>query len=102
LPYFDDEFFNGKQFEYSIDAPMTYGDSTIDEKYRGFYKKGDTVQLKLSNYEHNIFEFLDAVSQQKASGGSPFSLPMNAVGNIPGALGCWIAFSPAYSIVVCQ
>jgi len=100
-PYIDDEFFNGKTFEFFYENPMSY-DEDIPDDYKGYYKRGDTLEIKFSNYEYNVFRFLYAISLQKMSGGSPFTLPTNAVGNIPGALGAWIAFSPTYSTLVCE
>lgn len=103
LPYFDDEFFNGLSFEFFMDNSATYGDKTIDAKYRGYFGRGDTLEIKFSNYEHPLFRFYNAIVQQKMAGGSPFSLPTNAVGNISnGALGIWVALSPSYSTLVCE
>lgn len=101
--YFDDEFFNGISFEFFQDNPTTYEDKTIDEKYRGYFHKGDTIEVKFSAYEHRLFRFLNGIMQQKMAGGSPFSLPTNAEGNFSnGALGAWIAFSPSFSTTVCE
>lgn len=100
-PYFDDEFFNGKSFEFYYENPMAYGPE-IGDDFKGYYKRGDTVEVKFSNYEHKVYNFLYAITLQKMTGGSPFSMPTNAVGNISGALGSWIAFSPSYSTFVCQ
>lgn len=103
MSYFDDEFFNGLTFEFFMDNPTTYDDESIDRKYRGLFHRGDTIEVKFSNYEHNLFRFLNAILQQKIGGGSPMTLPANAVGNISnGALGAWIAFSPSYSTLICQ
>lgn len=103
LCYFDDEFFNGLTFEFFQDNAATYNDKTIDEKYRGYFHKGDTIEVKFSSYEHRLFRFLNGIMQQKMAGGSPFSLPTNADGNISnGALGAWIAFSPSYTTVACE
>ncbi len=103
VAYFDDEFFNGISFEFFMDNSATYEDETIDKKFRGLFHRGDTLDLKFSNYEHSNFRFLNAILQQKLSGGSPFSLPTNAVGNISnGGLGIWLALSPSYSVMVCE
>lgn len=103
MSYFDDEFFNGLTFEFFMDNPTTYEDDSLDTKVRGLFHRGDTIEVKFSNYEHNLFRFLNAILQQKIGGGSPFTLPANAVGNISnGALGAWIAFSPTYSTLICE
>ncbi|HRO75410.1 MAG TPA: DUF4249 family protein [Crocinitomicaceae bacterium] len=103
MSYFDDEFFNGLTFEFFMDNPTTYDDESIDGKYRGLFHRGDTVEVKFSNYEHNLFRFLNAILQQKIGGGSPMTLPANAVGNISnGGLGAWIAFSPSFSTLICE
>lgn len=100
--YFDDEFFNGEDIEMNTDNPMTYNDTLMDRKYRGYFQKGDTVSLKLSTYEHSIYRFLYSITFQQMMGSSPFSTPTNPEGNIPGALGAWIAFSPTYLEMICE
>lgn len=100
--YFDDEFFNGKPLEMSISNPMTYNDTIIDSTFQGYYHRGDTVSLKFSTYDYSIYRFLYAVSFQQTVGGGPFSTPINPVGNIPGAFGAWIAYSPSYRQMVCE
>lgn len=102
-PYYDDQFFNGKRFELTFDSPMSYKDSTLDQKVQGYFHRGDTISLKLSNYEYSIYKFYEAINIQEFSGSGPFSTPINAVGNISnGALGLWAALSPAYKTLVCQ
>lgn len=103
MSYFDDEFFNGLVFEMMMDNPTTYDDETVLRKYRGLYQRGDTVEVKFSTYDHEHYRFLNTIMSQKMAGGSPFTLPANADGNFSnGALGAWIAFSPSYTIVVCE
>lgn len=98
--YFDDEFFNGKLFELSLENPVK--DTTIDKKFRGYFKEGDTLSIKFSTYPHEVYRFLYSVAFQQLVGGSPFSTPSNPKGNIPGALGAWIAYSPSYTTIVCE
>lgn len=103
LAYFDDEFFNGLSLEFFMDNSATYDDKTVEAKNRGLFGRGDTLEVKFSNYDHPLFRFLNAVMQQKLAGGSPFALPTNAIGNISnGGLGLWIALSPSYSVLVCE
>ena len=100
-PVFDDEFFNGKTFEFYYENPVRNED--LPSEYRGYYKQGDTVVIKFSKLDTDVFEYMESKYIQLATGGSPFSTPTNVKTNIKGgALGVWAGFSPSFDTLVCQ
>jgi hypothetical protein len=101
---FDDQFFNGLTFEFAYDRGFINGsdkeDDTGDE--RGFYKVGDTIAVKFSTINYDVFEFIRMMETQAAGNGSPFASPANIPSNITGnALGVWAGYGVAYDTIIC-
>ncbi len=102
-PVFDDEFFDGLTFDFFYENPTVWDDNSVPEKYKGLYKIGDTVVIKLSKMDRAVFEFLEKKYVQISSAGNPFATPANIPTNITGgALGVWAGFSPWYDTLICQ
>jgi len=102
-PYFNDKFFNGLTFEFAYENPMSFNDPNGDPAYRGFYKLGDTVVVKLSKIGGIEYNYFEKKYNQIYSGGSPFAVPTNIPTNIDGgALGVWVAYSPWIDTLICQ
>lgn len=98
-PTFDDEFFDGLTFDFWYENP--YGDTEVDStQWR--YQLGDTVVIKLSKIDRNVFEFFEKKFTQIQTAGNPFATPTNIPNNIEGgALGIWAGFSPSFDTLVC-
>jgi hypothetical protein len=102
-PFFDDTFFDGLTFEFPYENPMNRNDESVPEEIRGYYKKGDTVIVKLSKLGKESFNFFEKKYAQLSSGGNPFATPTNIPTNIKGgALGVWVGFSPFYDTLICK
>jgi hypothetical protein len=102
-PYFNDVFFNGLAFEFTVYNPMSFNDSTYSENERGFYKYGDTVVMRLSRMGKKEYNFFEKKINQVFSSGSPFATPINVPSNIEGgALGVWVGYSTYLDTVICQ
>lgn len=100
--YFDDEYFDGLTFEFSYENPMNRKDSTHLKEYRRYYRIGDTVVVKFSKMDADVFTFYDAKFNQIANSGNPFATPINAQSNMSGnALGVWAGYSPVYDTLYC-
>ena len=101
-PFTDDRFYNGLTFEFSVENPMSFRDSTIEDQYRGYYKLGDTIVVKFSKLGKKEFQFFEKKYNQIYSGGNPFATPTNIPTNIEGgALGIWTGFSPWFDTLIC-
>ena len=101
-PVFDDEFFDGLTFDFFYDNPFGYEDGVLDE-YAGLYELGDTIVIKFSKIDENVYEFLEKKYTQLATAGNPFATPTNIPNNISGdALGLWAGYSPTFDTLICQ
>lgn len=101
-PVFDDEFFDGLTFNFFYENPHATGPDVPDNE-QWFYKLGDTVVVKFSKMDRNVFDYMEKKYTQLATGGNPFATPTNIPTNITGgALGVWAGFSPTFDTLICQ
>jgi hypothetical protein len=101
-PFFNDQFFNGLAFEFTLYNPMSFNDSTYTEEEQGFFREGDTVVLRLSKLGKAEYQFYDKKYNQIFSSASPFATPLNIPTNIQGgALGVWAGFSAWSDTLIC-
>lgn len=101
-PFTDDEFFDGKTFDFSYENPMTCNGEYEPEDYRCYYKLQDTIVIKLSKIDRYVYEFMEKKYNQIYSAGNPFATPTNIPTNIQGgALGVWAGYSPWYDTLIC-
>jgi hypothetical protein len=100
-PVFDDEFFDGLTFDFFYENPKATGPNYPDE-FRWLYPIGDTVVIKLSKMDRNVYEFFEKKYTQLATAGNPFATPTNIPNNITGgALGVWAGYSPSFDTLAC-
>ncbi|XOV67049.1 MAG: DUF4249 family protein [Fluviicola sp.] len=101
-PVFDDEFFDGLEFEFAYENPHAVGDGVPDST-RFMYALGDTVVIKLSKLDRVVFEYYEKKHIQLQTAGNPFATPTNIPTNLSnGALGVWAGFSPYLDTLVCE
>ena len=99
---FDDQFFDGLNFEFYCENPMTVGDKNVEPKYRGYYMQGDSVVIKFSTIDRTVYDFQLTKLVQLQTGGSPFSSASNIKTNITGgALGVWAGYSTTFDTLYC-
>jgi len=99
---FRDRYFNGLTIDLTFKNPQKPKDSTIISAYKRYFRRGDSVLVKLSKLDKNTYDFFRLKREQLDSNGNPFSTPVNAKTNISGgALGIWGGFSPIYYLVYC-
>ena len=101
-PVFDDSFFDGLTFDFFYDNPQGYEDGVLEDE-AGLYALGDTVIIKLSKMDKNLYEFMEKKYTQLSTAGNPFATPTNIPNNLSGgALGVWAGFSPSIDTLICQ
>ena len=101
-PVFDDDFFDGLTFDFFYENPMVWDDPTVPDEYKGYYQLGDSVVIKLSKMDRDVFNFFEKKYVQMTTGGNPFATPTNIPTNIVGgALGVWAGFSTSYDTLYC-
>jgi hypothetical protein len=102
-PVFDDLFFDGLTFSFNFENPMSYDDKTIEDKYKGFYKIEDTLVIRFSKMDAQVYEFQEKKYAQLFTAGNPFATPTNVPTNIiGGALGVWAGYSPSFDTLICK
>jgi hypothetical protein len=83
---FDDLVIDGTTYSTQVDAGVDRN-QPIDIEEFGFFRRGDTIDLKLSNIDKATFDFWRTWEQNQSNIGNPFSVPVKVLGNVPGALG---------------
>lgn len=102
-PVFDDNFFNGKTFDFWYENPRARFSDSIPENVRGLYPRNDSVVVKFSSIDKNTYNYFSNKYAQINSGGSPFASPINIPSNITnGALGVFGGFATTYQLVICN
>jgi len=100
---FDDQFFDGLEFDFAYDRGSINGSDKPDDQNdeRGFFKTGDTVVIKFSHINQDVYKFIRQKETQLLTSGNPFAAPTSVPSNIEGGLGIWAGFSPVLDTVVC-
>lgn len=103
-PVLDDQFINGKTFDFGYENPLNDSDEElIPDEQRGYYGIGDTVVIKFSKVDQGAYNFLEKKYIQLQSTGNPFASPTSIPTNISGgALGVWVGYSPTFDTLICQ
>jgi hypothetical protein len=92
---YDDLFIDGTTYELQVD-PGVDRNFPVKEDER-FFKRGDTVVLKLSNIDKATYDFWRTMEYAYQSVGNPFSTPVKVMGNISnGALGYFGGYASQY------
>jgi len=99
---FRDRYFDGLTVDLTFRNPQKPKDSTITDEYRRYFRRGDSVVVKLSKLDKATYDFFRLKREQQENIGNPFATPVNAKTNIKGgALGIWAGFSPVYDTLFC-
>ncbi len=99
--FFSDQFFNGQTIEFYYENPLKRKDTTHLKEFKRMYRLGDSVVVKFSKMDQQVFSFYNKKYAQLNSAANPFSTPINVPSNIRGLLGVWAGFSPCYDTLYC-
>jgi hypothetical protein len=96
---FDDFFIDGTTYELQVDKGFDRNLSVdFDEN---FFRRGDTVGLKLSNIDKATYDFWRTMEFSYSSVGDPFSSPTKVLSNIKGdALGYFGGYASQYRTII--
>lgn len=99
---YDDAIINGTRIPLSIDLGYNKAQEIKQEDFRtlGYLKTGDTVTLKWSGIDRQVFKFWELMTVAEGSVGNPFASPTKVIGNVKGALGVWGGYGPLYYTVI--
>jgi hypothetical protein len=96
---FDDLFVDGTTYELPVE-PGVNRNATITDEDR-FFRRGDTVTLKVSNIDKATYDFWRTMEYSYASVGNPFSTPVKVQSNISGnALGIFGGYASQYRTLI--
>lgn len=100
----EDKFFNGKTFDFGYNRGEIGNIEGPDDEgpEEGYFKKGDTVEVKFCSIPREYFVYIRALENQAASAGSPFASSGNLPNNIKGGLGIWTGIAPSFKQVICE
>lgn len=96
---FDDKFIDGQTFEFAYNRGTAPGSTAPDDtgEEEGWYKKGDTVIVKLCKIDRAVYDFFHKAETAIYSQGNPFAAPSSVPSNIyprKDALGVWCGYGP--------
>lgn len=94
---FDDLFIDGTTYELQVEKGVNRN-LNFDEN---FFRRGDTVTLKLSSIDKATYDFWRTIEFSYASVGDPFSTPTKILSNIKGnALGYFGGYASQYRTII--
>lgn len=95
----DDLFIDGTTYEIQIDRGVNR--NLPGQENENFFRRGDTVTLKLSNIDKATFDFWRTMEFSYATVGDPFSTPTKVLGNISGdALGYFGGYASQFRTII--
>ncbi len=96
---FDDQVINNTTYELDVDPGINRNNPVdFDSNY---FKRGDTVTLKLCNIDKTTYNFWSTWEFAFQSIGNPFAQPNKVLGNISnGALGAFYGYAAFYKTLV--
>ena len=100
LSVYDDELTDGTTYDFQIDKGIDRNNRPKEVDY-GYFKRGDTVTVKLANIDKATFDFWRTLEFAYQSVGNPFSNPVKVLSNVSnGALGAFCGYGAQYKSIV--
>lgn len=97
---FEDRFINGLTLDFAYNRggePF----SGVDDPESGFFKRGDTVVVKLASMGIREYRFYNTLETNINTQGDVFSNPANVLSNVTGGLGVWAGLGVRLDTAVC-
>lgn len=96
---FDDAVIDGTTYEIQVDPGVDRNNRISADS--NFFRRGDTVTLKLCNIDKATYTFWNTWEFAQQSIGNPFSQPNKVIGNINnGALGAFCGYAAWYKTII--
>jgi hypothetical protein len=97
---YDDDVVDGTTYDIQVFKGANR-DEKIDEGEYGYFKKGDTVTIKLCNIDRATYDFWRTLEYVQQSIGNPFSQPGVVLSNMKGgALGYFGGYAAQYKKII--
>lgn len=96
---FDDQVIDGTTYELQVDPGIDFNNTIPQDS--NFFKRGDTVTMKLCNIDKASYSFWSTWEFAYQSIGNPFAQPNKVLGNVSnGALGAFYGYAASYKTIV--
>lgn len=96
---FDDLFIDGTTYEIQVDRGVDRNAPRREDDH--FFKRGDTVTIKLCNIDKATYDFWRTMEFSYATVGDPFSTPTKVLTNVNGgALGYFGGYACQYRTII--
>lgn len=100
---YDDKFFNGQSFEFSMMRGIESLTDTTSDPELTFFKIGDTVVVKACAIDKAHYDFWRTAEGEMYMSGNPFASPTPIITNIEGGgLGVWGGYGIYTDTVICK
>ncbi len=98
---FDDAFIDGTTYDIQVEQGIDRNNPSSRDN--NFFKRGDTVTVKLCNIDKPTYTFWNTWEFAQQSIGNPFSQPNKVLGNVSnGALGAFCGYAAWYKTLIAQ
>lgn len=99
---YNDAIINGTKVHLDIDLGFDRSKDYSQSEYQtiGYVRKGDTVTIKWSAIDKDVFKFWETLSFSQGSVGNPFASPVQVQSNIKNALGVWGGYGSKYYTLI--
>jgi hypothetical protein len=98
---FDDNIIDGTTYEIQVEPGVDRNNPTPRDN--NFFKRGDTVTVKLCNIDKATYTFWNTWEFAQQSIGNPFSQPNKVIGNVSnGALGAFCGYAAWYKTIIAR
>ncbi len=94
----DDEFFNGRSFDFPLNNTTQFGED-FDPEVFGLYKLGDSISIQWMSIDKAHYDFWSSLEYARSNQG-PFSSYTRVKGNVKGAEGVFGGYSTRYYNIV--
>ena len=101
---FNDQIFNGRNFEFFYGRGALPSSKAADDTNAeaGYFKVHDTVVIKFCTIDNIAYKFYSTYYFQLNNSGNPFGSPAPLQGNVTGALGIWCGYGSSFDTVICK
>ena len=100
---FEDKFFNGQSFQFSLMRGSGSSSYMHEDQEFGYYKIGDTIIVKACTIDRIHYDFWRSAEGAMHSGANPFSNPTQIASNIEGGgLGIWGGYGAFYDTIIAK
>ena len=100
---YDDIYVQGKTIDFTFYrgiSSFSDSESIREDKELFYFKKGDTVEVKVSSMNREHYDFWRTIEQENFSSGNPFIYPVVIRHNVKGGIGVFGGYNSIYYTLI--